>query len=116
MLTEEEIKITVWPSIIPDVCNITLSAPVFPDQTFNFADKESAKGSPVLEALFREPWLKEVLATHDTLVIKKKGTENWQELGIKIGEIIRANLNQDFLLFPDGFSPPISQPQETEEV
>ena len=73
-------------------CKFTVDRPVFPERSFNFADKERSKGSPLAERLFEIEEVSAVLISHDQVMVTKKGMDEWPPTAKKIGLAIREHL------------------------
>ena len=76
----------------PDTCKFTVSRTVHPGGPFFFADKERAKGSPLVEWLFRLPGITNVLVTENVVTVGKEPGASWTELKPAIGTILRTQL------------------------
>lgn len=91
MPAKSEIKITAQPQMNPGVCRFTVDRLIY-DGFFDCRSKETAKGSPLLEALFNIPGIGEALVSGSTLTIAKTGSEEWPTLGQQIGAVIRSQI------------------------
>jgi len=89
MSADAQIKITGEPTMNPDVCKFVVDHPGFLEGSFNFRNKEMAKDSPLLEALFDIKGIKNVLVSGNVLTISKSNSDSWPELGKKIGTNVR---------------------------
>lgn len=87
-----KIRITGEPTIDPQVCKFIVDRPVFPDGSFNCYKREMAEGSPLLEALFGIDGITQVMVSGNTLTIAKSVPNPWQELGQRIGAVIREKI------------------------
>jgi Fe-S cluster biogenesis protein NfuA len=88
----EKLNIIAEPSLDPNVCKFIVEKPVYPDDHFNCTDEETAKGSPLLEDLFKIDGVRQVMVSNDIVTIKKTGDVPWQEIGKEIGAAIRRNV------------------------
>ncbi|UCD64184.1 MAG: NifU family protein [Candidatus Zixiibacteriota bacterium] len=88
----ERIKITGEPSVDPMVCKFTVDHPIFPGGSFNCRSKETAEGSPLLEALFAIDGISQVMVADNSLTIVKTNPIPWVELGQQIGAVIREKI------------------------
>ncbi len=88
----EPIKISGQPTLDPTVCKFTIDYPLYPDGSFTCRDKDSAKGSPLLEALFEIEGIREIMVADQTLTIAKTGDQAWPEMGKKIGAVVREQI------------------------
>lgn len=93
-----KINITGEPLIDPQVCKFTVDHPVFEGGSFTCRDKESAKGSPLLEALFEIAGISQVMVNSNSLTIAKTVATPWPELGQQIGAVIREKIQGGGLL------------------
>jgi Fe-S cluster biogenesis protein NfuA len=55
-------------------------------------DAASARGAPLLEALFAIPGVTQALVSGDTVTLQKSGAPTWQEIGPQVGRVLRAHL------------------------
>ncbi len=60
-----------------------------------------AEGSPLLEALFAIDGISEIMVSGNTLTIAKSIPDSWQELGKKIGPVIREKITSGEKLIAD---------------
>ncbi|MBU0983148.1 MAG: NifU family protein, partial [candidate division Zixibacteria bacterium] len=88
----QEITITGQPSTDPHVCKFTVGRTLYPEGSVACTNAESAKGSPLLEALFALDGVREVFVFGKTVTIAKDGSEEWPVLGKKVGQVIRELL------------------------
>lgn len=91
-MNDQEIKISAQPLLDPDVCIFQVNRQLNAGGSIDCKSKEQASGSPLLEALFSIGGIREVVVNGDSLTVAKTTSENWQELGKKIGETIRAQI------------------------
>lgn len=89
MSADEQIKITGELTMNPDVCKFIVDHPVFLEGSFNFRNKEMAKDSPLLEALFEINGIKTVFVAGNVITISKSNSDTWPKLGKSIGTTIR---------------------------
>ncbi len=116
-MNDQEIKITAQPLLNPEVCLFTVDRPVLPSGSFSCKNAETAKGSPLLEALFATGSVREVFVTGSSLTIAKSSPEPWGVLGKQIGEVIRETIRSGRpLLAADLKKPTISDEQIHREV
>lgn len=85
----EQIHVAGEPTLDPQVCKFTVDWPLYPQGSVNCTNKEAAKGSPLLEALFAINGVSEVLVYGNNLTIAKSNDEEWPVLGKQIGAAIR---------------------------
>jgi Fe-S cluster biogenesis protein NfuA len=98
----EPIKISGQPTLDPMVCKFTVDHHIYPDGSFTCRDKDSAKGSPLLEALLEIEGIREIMVADQTLTIAKASDQLWPELGKKIGAVIREQITAGgTLISPD---------------
>ena len=97
-----KIKITGEPTLDPQVCKFIVDHPLFPDGTVTCRDKKTAEGSPLLEALFNIEGITQVMVTGNTITLAKSNMDSWQEMGRKIGTVIREQIGSGKeLIAPD---------------
>lgn len=87
-----EIKITAQPAMDANVCRFLVDRPVYADGSFNCANAEAAKGSPLLEALFAIDGVARLYVSGEVVVVAKEGEKDWQTLGKEIGGVIREKI------------------------
>ena len=88
--SSEDLKIEGEP--ISEVsCRFTVDRPMQPDRSYYFANKEQAEGSSLAEALFDVEGVAAVLISHNQITVTKNTAEEWQGIGKKIGDAIRAH-------------------------
>ena len=93
---DETITITARPSMMnPETFAFEVSAPLFPENSAHFADRESAQGSPLVEKLFDLGNVTDVLVSHSTLRISLAGDANWEDTIPLIGAIVRDAIFSD---------------------
>jgi Fe-S cluster biogenesis protein NfuA len=85
----QEIKITAEPQIDPSVCRFIVDREVF-SGLLNCNSKKMAKGSPLLEALFNLPDIKQVMIAGSQITVAKASEGGWSETAKQIGAIIRS--------------------------
>src|SRR5689334_11328857 len=88
----DEIQIEAQVGADFESCSFTVDRPLNPDGSFYFGNKEMAKGSPLVEAIFEIPEISGVLVADNVLTAKKSDFENWVPTAQKIGAIIREQL------------------------
>ncbi len=86
-----DIKINADP-VSNATCKFTVDRPVYPDNSFYFANKERTIGSPLAERIFEIPTVRSVLISHEHVTVNKTGGEEWPLVGRQIGAAIRAHL------------------------
>src|SRR5690242_14969000 len=91
MAQSSQARITGEPSTDPMICRFRIDPPVFPGGSFHCADREAARGSSLLEALFAVPGTSQVHIAEDSISLSKLGEEPWPVLGKQIGSAIRAH-------------------------
>ncbi len=101
MSADAQIKITGEPTMNPDVCKFVVDHSGFLEGSFNFRNKEMAKDSPLLEAMFDIKGIKNVLVSGNSLTISKSNSDSWQDLGKKIGTSIREAISSGKQLITD---------------
>lgn len=90
----EDIKIQ-GDMIDEDRCRFTVSRSVFPaGGSVQYNDREMAKDNPLAEKLFSLDGVTAVLLAGSTVTVSKNGSEPWPVFGKKIGQTIRAYLNE----------------------
>ena len=88
----------------PDVCAFTVGKSLFPGDSYNCASPDApggddwglvmAKGSPLLEALFRIEGVTQVWVSDDRMTVQKTGEEPWPVLGKRIAKVVRDLLRE----------------------
>lgn len=93
--TDEEIKITAE-VLDTERCRFTVDRPVFPGGgSLLYVNREKAKASPLADKLFGIENVTAVQLAGSTVTIAKKGTEDWIEIGKKVGKVIRTHLQSE---------------------
>ena len=98
-----KIEIQANPAQNNNVCFFTLSIPILKDSKAECRSKLEAKDSPLFDALFDLPWILDVAAEGNNLVIRKKHPDVWQEDARKVAEIIRKLYSAETPFFNDVF-------------
>ena len=83
------VNITGEPTMDPQVCKFIVNLPLYDEGSINCTSKETALGSPLLEALLAINGVREVLVSGNRLTIAKSSDEEWPVLGKQIGAAIR---------------------------
>lgn len=91
-MKQEDIQITGAPTTDPYVCQFTVNHPLCLDSSITCDSAETAKGSPLLEALFAIEGIREVLVFGSTLTVAKSSDTEWPALGKQIGAAIREQI------------------------
>jgi len=99
---KQQIHITGEPSVDPQVCKFIVDRPVFEGGSFNCRDKDTAQGSPLLEALFAIYGISQVMVAGNTLTVAKTVDDSWPVLGQKIGAVIREAFSSGKQLIAPG--------------
>ena len=86
---KNKIEIEAKPAQNNDVCFFTLSIPLLQDFKVECHTKLETTNSPLLGALFDQSWVLNVAAEGNTLVIRKRDAEDWQDDARIVAEIIR---------------------------
>lgn len=115
-MTEQDIKITAQLFPDPDVCIFRVDRPVFPGGAFDCKNKETAAGSPLLEALFNLKGIREVFVTGDSITISKDTDEEWQVLGREVGRTIRELINSGQPLMAEDLKQPVPSDEEIKKI
>jgi Fe/S biogenesis protein NfuA len=84
-----KIEIEAKPAQNNDVCFFTLSVPLLRDHKAECHTKLETTNSPLFGALFDQTWVMNVAAEGNTLVIRKRNAEDWQEDAKVVAGIIR---------------------------
>ena len=88
---EQEIKIQADIKSA-ETCQFTVDRPVYPGRSMYFANKERAKGSPLIEKLFEIENVVGILISNTVVKVTKSGHEPWMPIAKQIGSIIRTQL------------------------
>lgn len=88
----DKLNITGEPSVNPQVCKFIVEHPIFPNGSYNCRNKEMAKGSPLLEALFEIDGITQIMVSENSLTIAKDNNAGWPDMGKKIGDAIRDTI------------------------
>ncbi|HUV31292.1 MAG TPA: NifU family protein [Acidobacteriota bacterium] len=86
------IEITGEPTLDAQVCKFTVDCEILPESTLTCRSRDTARGSPLLEALFEIEGVGQVMVCGNTLTIVKTSNEDWPVLGQKIGTVIREQI------------------------
>jgi Fe-S cluster biogenesis protein NfuA len=86
-----QVRITADP-VTSTMCRFNVDRPIYPNESFYFADAGRAVDSPLASKLFAIQGVTTVLISHDQLTVTKGGFEEWQVVGRKIGAAIREHL------------------------
>jgi NFU1 iron-sulfur cluster scaffold homolog, mitochondrial len=90
-MNTKDIRIAAEPQMDPNICRFVVDRPVY-DGFFNCRNQAMASGSPLLEALFKLPGVTEVLVAGASITVAKNSSEEWADLGRKVGETIRDRI------------------------
>jgi NFU1 iron-sulfur cluster scaffold homolog, mitochondrial len=85
-----DIRITAEP-VDAQRCKFLVDRPVHPGVR-RFADRGEAAGSPLAEALFALPGVREVIVSGNLVTVVKESPEAWQVAGKAVGAAIRQAL------------------------
>jgi Fe-S cluster biogenesis protein NfuA len=85
----KEIEIVGNPSKTSNICFFTASIPILENFRSECHSKEEARNSPLFEGLFDFPWVLNVAAEGNTLVVKKNDEAPWQAYAKTVGQLIR---------------------------
>ena len=96
-----DIKITAEPSSTGELCTFKISIPLLRNEALKCLDTDQAKGSPLLEDLFKLEGIREVLVGHDIVKIKRAGNVDWKILGKDVGQVLRSHLSGNGKLFAE---------------
>lgn len=88
-----EIRITAEP-VDAQRCKFLVDRPVF-EGVRRFADPSEAAGSPLAEALFALPGVRELIVSGNLVTVVKDSPEAWQVAGKAVGAAIRQALSTD---------------------
>lgn len=88
---DNEIKIQAE-MINEDVYQFTIDRSVYPGNSWYFASKDEAKGSPLVERLFEIENVIAVLVSDNIVKVTKTGFEDWMPIAKQVGAAIRALL------------------------
>ena len=98
-MSDDKIDIYGEPTMDPQVCKFSADRTLLEEGMISCKEAESAKDSPLLEALFEIEGIQQVMVFANTLTVAKTGEESWQDMGKKIGDVVRAKLKSDQPLF-----------------
>jgi len=99
----DEIKIEGSPSKTSNLCFFTVSIPILSNARSECHSKEEALNSPLFEALFDLPWILNVAAEGNTLIINKKDPGPWQDYARSVGKLIRKLHDEKVPFFNEVF-------------
>lgn len=99
----QEIEISGSPSKTSNICFFTVSVPILANARSECHSKEEALNSPLFEALFDFPWVLNVAAEGNTLIVNKKDPGPWLEYARSVGQLIRKLHDQNVPFFNDAF-------------
>jgi Fe-S cluster biogenesis protein NfuA len=100
---DRKIRIIAEPSLDPRVCKFIVDRPICPGRTVSCRGKETAVGSPLLEALFEIEGVRQVLVSEDSVTVAKSTDVDWRAMGKRIGSVIRDLIDSGKPLVPDDF-------------
>lgn len=84
------IHIQAKPSLMqPEQCAFQVSEPVYADNSAYFPNRDAAKGSPLVEALFDIDHVADVLVNHDTVRVSLSGNASWDDTIPLVGAAVR---------------------------
>ena len=86
---KNKIEIEAKPSQTNSVCFFYLSIPIIKGLKAECHTKEEAKNAPLFHALLDLSWVLDVAAEENTLVVRKRNSNPWQDDAPKVAEIIR---------------------------
>ena len=92
-----DVLIKAEPSATGDLCRFMVNRFLFEGHSWNFADFESADGSPLAEALFSIEELETALVNGSTLTVtrKDKSVVDWEPVAREVGAAIRQCLEAE---------------------
>lgn len=90
-MANKEVQIVAEPQMDPNVCRFILDRPVY-SGFYNCRSTDMAAGSPLLEALFAVPGVAEVMVAGSSITVAKNNAEEWGDLAVKVGMIIRQKV------------------------
>lgn len=91
------------PQANPEICRFIIEGrDLYAEGSHLCADSAAAKGSPLLEALFAIEGVTQTLISGDAITLQKSGDRPWQELGPKVGAVLRTHLESGAR-----FAPPV---------
>ena len=88
-----DIRITAEP-VDAQRCKFLVDRPVS-QGVRRFADRGEAAGSPLAEALFALPGVRELIVSGNLITVVKESPEAWQVAGKAVGAAIRQALSAD---------------------
>ncbi len=88
-----DIRITAEP-VDAQRCKFLVDRPLF-EGVRRFADSGEAAGSPLAEALFALPGVRELIVSGNLVTVVKESPEAWQVAGKAVGAAIRQALSAD---------------------
>ena len=92
MRDTNEIKIMAEPQMDQNVCRFIVDRTVH-NGLVNCKNEKTAKGSPLLEALFALGGIREVMVAGGAITIAKRNETEWHILGKEIGRVIRETIS-----------------------
>lgn len=98
-MSDDKIEIYGEPTMDLQVCKFSVDQSLLENGMISCKDSENAKGSPLLEDLFAIDGVQQVMVFANTVTVAKTGEDTWQEIGKKVGDVIRAKLKSDQPLF-----------------
>lgn len=89
---ENQIGIIGEPTVNPAVCRFTVDRPVYAGGAAYFADRETAKLSPLAARIFDVAVVQNVLIAENQITVTKSGFDPWPATGKEIGAKIREHV------------------------
>jgi len=81
------------PQLNAELCRFVVEGHVLlAGRSYLCQDGAAARGMPLLEAIFAIGGVTQALVSGDCLTLQKSSEASWQELGKKVGEVLRAHL------------------------
>lgn len=99
----------------PEQCTFQVSEPVYPDNSSHFPDRESGKGSPLVDGLYGIDGIADVLVNHDTVRVVITGNASWDDAIPMVGSAIRDALVGDGPAIADAVTENQLPPEELQK-
>ncbi len=100
---KNKIEIDAKPSHSNNVCFFTLSIPLLKGSKAECFTKQEAKNAPLFDALLDFSWVLDVAAEGNTLVIRKRNPNGWQDDARKVAELIRGLYEEGTPFFNEAY-------------
>src|SRR3990167_1459913 len=81
--------------VAENTCQFTVDRPVYAGGSAYFGSPDAAQDSPLAQKIFELPHMTNVFISENIVKVSKVGFDLWRPLAMKIGGIIRAQLQSE---------------------